>query len=106
MNHGAPEAPVLVEARTVGDKFELSVANGGPAIPEAVRARLFQPFVRGATTGRAQGLGLGLFIVSEIARAHGGAVDVSSTDAETRFAFSMPRLAEGRRDTAPPTPTG
>ena len=39
-----------------------------------------------------QGLGLGLFIVNEIAKAHGGAMDVISTDEETRFTFVMPLI--------------
>ena len=39
---------------------------------------------------RRQGLGLGLYIASEIARAHGGKIDVGSSPAETRFTFRMP----------------
>jgi phosphoserine phosphatase RsbU/P len=40
-----------------------------------------------------QGLGLGLYIVSEIARAHGGEISVTSSATETRFTFRMPKIA-------------
>jgi sigma-B regulation protein RsbU (phosphoserine phosphatase) len=52
--------------------------------------RLFQPFYRLAEQGSQQGLGLGLYIASEIARAHGGRIDVTSSPEETRFTFRMP----------------
>ena len=53
--------------------FALSVSNAGDPIPPDVMAQLFQPFYRG-TVKRMQGLGL--FIASEIARAHGGTLDL------------------------------
>jgi sigma-B regulation protein RsbU (phosphoserine phosphatase) len=90
ITHGAPEIPVEVEARSDGDKFVLSVTNGGIPIPLHAQANLFQPFFRGSVRDSQQGLGLGLFIVDEIAKAHGGVMDVISTDAATRFSFSMP----------------
>ena len=49
---------------------------------------LFKPFHRGLNA--MQGLGLGLYIASEIARAHDGTLDVSSTPERTRFTFRMP----------------
>jgi signal transduction histidine kinase len=60
---------------------------------EAAKAGLFQPFTRGPHRANQQGLGLGLglYIASEIAKAHGGALEVASTPAETRFTFRMPR---------------
>ena len=90
MTHGAPGVPIEVEAHTVGGRFVLSVANGGVPIPPAARAQLFQPFFRGGVRRSQQGLGLGLFIVNEIAKAHGGSMDVASSEEETRFTFSMP----------------
>jgi signal transduction histidine kinase len=89
LTYGTPGAPVRVQASTNGH-FELSVANQGPVIPAATMQRLFAPFTRGAVRPDQQGLGLGLYIASEIARAHGGAIDVSSTAEETRFTFRMP----------------
>ena len=52
--------------------------------------RLFQPFYRGEIRASLQGLGLGLFIASEIAKAHGGTLEVDSSAEETRFTFQMP----------------
>jgi len=68
----------------------LSVANAGDPIPPATIAKLFQPFYRGTVKRSLQGLGLGLFIASEIARAHGGTLQVTSIEGETRFTFRMP----------------
>jgi sigma-B regulation protein RsbU (phosphoserine phosphatase) len=55
--------------------------------------RLFQPFTREDVRPSKQGLGLGLYISAEIARAHGGSLTVSSDDAETRFTFVIPATA-------------
>jgi len=94
VTHGAPDTPIVCEARTTGESFELSVTNGGPPIPEGQRDKLFQPFFRGEPGGSQHGLGLGLFIVSEIARAHRGVMDMTSTADETRFRLLMPRQRE------------
>lgn len=90
VTHGALGVPIEVEAHISDGRFVLSVANGGVPIPPAARAQLFQPFFRGAVRRSQQGLGLGLFIVNEIAKAHGGSMDVDSSEEETRFTFSMP----------------
>jgi len=88
--HGASEEPVLVHASTLGGAFELSVANQGEPIPPSTIERLFQPFFRVAARPSQQGLGLGLYIASEIAKAHGGSLSVTSDKSETRFTFRMP----------------
>ena len=90
LTHGGSEGPVRVRAATDGGAFELSVANAGEPIPPATLGRLFQPFVRASVRRGQQGLGLGLYIAAEIARAHGGTLEVASTPAETRFTFTMP----------------
>jgi signal transduction histidine kinase len=90
--YGAADRPVRVHAAADGGMFELSVANAGEPIPAAARERLFEPFARGDVRPDQQGLGLGLYIASEIARAHGGRIEVASSDDETRFTFRM-RLA-------------
>jgi signal transduction histidine kinase len=90
--HGAATSPIWVKAAVDENWFELSVANGGEPIPDAVLERIFQPFSRGAVKPDQQGLGLGLFIASEIARAHGGTLDVASSPEETRFTFRMPLI--------------
>jgi light-regulated signal transduction histidine kinase (bacteriophytochrome) len=88
--HGSADQPVDVTASTDNGTFELSVANSGDPIPAEVMKQLFQPFYHGAIRPAMQGLGLGLFIASEIARAHGGTLTVASSDIETRFTFRMP----------------
>ena len=90
LTHGSPDTPVSVRAAINSDVFELSVANTGNPIPPAVMEGLFQPFSRRAVEPRQQGLGLGLFIASEIARAHDGTLSMSSDQSETRFTLRMP----------------
>lgn len=65
------------------------MSNQGAPIPEAMLDQLFKPFVRRAG-GHLHGLGLGLYIAAEIARAHGGTPTVASLPAETRFTLRMP----------------
>ena len=93
--HGRPEGVVTV--RLDGSEAEtviLDVHNGG-SIPASVMPSLFDPF-RGTRSrrdsSRGLGLGLGLFIVKEITEAHGGTVQVSSSEPEgTRFVVRLPR---------------
>jgi phosphoserine phosphatase RsbU/P len=90
LTHGASNKPVQVGARTQGGMFELWVANAGEPIPESAIPKLFEPFFRGDVRDSRQGLGLGLYIASQIAQAHGGRLAVSSTLEETCFTFIMP----------------
>ncbi|MDB5132821.1 MAG: ATP-binding region ATPase domain protein [Mucilaginibacter sp.] len=95
--HGNKDSPVIVKISSGKGGFLLSVANAGKKIPEAAMARLFQPFSRGEVKPGQEGLGLGLFISSEIARAHRGTLDVISTDDETIFTFHMPLNADSEK---------
>ena len=90
LTHGSVERPVGVEAGLRDGIFELAVTNGGSAIAPGQLDALFQPFSRPNGNSGRQGLGLGLFIASEIATAHGGTIGVVSSDDETRFTFTMP----------------
>lgn len=94
--HGADTAPVRVGASTEADRFELFVANAGDPIPASTLERLFHPFARGAERPEKQGLGLGLYIAFEIARAHGGSLTVASSPEETRFTLRMPLSQQPR----------
>jgi phosphoserine phosphatase RsbU/P len=67
------------------------------------RKRLFQPFYRGEAHGPSQGLGLGLYIAAEIAKAHGGTIEVDSSETETRFMFRMPLEGDGSLRPSPST---
>jgi sigma-B regulation protein RsbU (phosphoserine phosphatase) len=90
LTYGAKDQPVRVRAISGGGYFELSVANACDPIPAAAMERLFQPFYRSAVHHNREGLGLGLYIAHEIAKAHGGTLGVTSTQEETRFTFRMP----------------
>lgn len=89
--HGAENGAIRVAASLQGDgALELSVANPGEPIPEEMVQHLFKAFHRGQVRHNAEGLGLGLYIASQIAEAHGGRIDVHSDTQETRFTFRMP----------------
>jgi PAS domain S-box-containing protein len=100
VRYGAPGEPITVRASGDGDRVRLSVHNRGSPIPEETLPLLFRPFQRGAhaPNGRGTGLGLGLYIVGEIARAHGGELRAHSSAAEgTTFELLLPRRAERAR---------
>jgi phosphoserine phosphatase RsbU/P len=90
LTHGARDQPVRVGAKTEGEEFTIWIANAGEPIPEAAMQKLFEPFFRGEVRNSRNGLGLGLHIASQIAQAHGGRIEVTSTADETRFVFRMP----------------
>jgi PAS domain S-box-containing protein len=102
--HGRPGSAVTV--RLDGrqpDTLVLEVHNPG-TIPEALQPTLFDPF-RGTRHRRdhSRGLGLGLFIVRELVRAHGGTVEVSSSEPDgTTFTIRLPRRAAAGPRAAPP----
>ncbi len=88
--HGVETEPVRISASLKDGHLEICVRNGGTPIPEEAISRLFQPFRRGDLRPSMQGLGLGLYIASEIAKAHGGTIGVTSDEIETCFTFRMP----------------
>jgi signal transduction histidine kinase len=90
LTHGAPDSPVEISARSSDGSFVLSVANAGEPIPGDKTERLFQPFTQSAEGSSPNGLGLGLYIASEIAKAHDGSLAVTSDEGETRFTLTMP----------------
>jgi signal transduction histidine kinase len=88
IKHGAKAEGVKVRVRG-DDAVVLTVHNAG-AIPPERMSTLFEPFQRG--TQRREGLGLGLYIVDQIVRAHGGTVAATSTAADgTTFTVTWPR---------------
>jgi sigma-B regulation protein RsbU (phosphoserine phosphatase) len=93
LSHGAVDAPIKVEAISRAGELRVSVANVGEPIPPQTMVRLFQPFYRGEVRSSLQGLGLGLYIASQIAQAHGGALSVTSDASQTVFTFVMATTA-------------
>lgn len=74
--------------------LELHVHNEGPPIPADLQAHVFEPMRRGTNTTlrSSRSIGLGLYIVREIATAHGGSVEVRSDAMEgTTFSVRLPR---------------
>jgi sigma-B regulation protein RsbU (phosphoserine phosphatase) len=96
--YGAPDHPIRIISIVGNDEVSVCVHNHGPSIPEHLRQRLFEPMVRGTSATRSQrSVGLGLFIVREIARAHGGRITVSSSESEgTTFRATFPRFASSQ----------
>jgi signal transduction histidine kinase len=84
----------LIELRAIGDGREIvfEVVDAGLGIPPEALDRIFDRFGRGdaARTRSAGGVGLGLSIVTAIARAHGGSCTVSSGPGQTAFALRLP----------------
>jgi sigma-B regulation protein RsbU (phosphoserine phosphatase) len=93
-SHGASDTPVEVSAHIIDGILEVAVSNSGNPIPGDTLERLFQPFFRGNDVGGTQGLGLGLHISSEIAKAHGGTLSVSSSPELTTFLLRIPAVEE------------
>lgn len=88
ITHGEAGAPVELRAATSDDALTISVANRGKRIPADVLPKLFRPYF---SASEKSGLGLGLFIASRIAEAHGGTLTAESDDERTAFTFTMPR---------------
>ena len=92
VEHGPPDEPVDVTVTGHADRVVLAVHNRGDPIPPEVAARLFEPYVRANRKGPRPGLGLGLYIAAEIARAHGGSIRAeSSAEDGTTFTVELPR---------------
>ena len=90
VDHGDGTVAVRISGED-SNRVILSVHNQGPPIPPERLPDVFDPFRRGEDGG--DGLGLGLFIVREIVRAHEGTVEVASTAQGTTFTVSLPREA-------------
>ena len=87
---GAPNGPgaVTVTGKTAGALAEITISDNGPGMPDRVRQRLFQPF---SGSVRPEGAGLGLAISRELARGHGGELELAdSGPGGTTFLLRLP----------------
>ncbi|MDB5929921.1 MAG: hypothetical protein JWR60_1628 [Polaromonas sp.] len=102
--YGDPAAPIIVTSSSGEDACSVAVQNQGTPIPQEKMANLFQPMVRGShDDSKSHSVGLGLFIVNEIAKAHGGSMTVVSTPEQgTVFTAHFPY----RQPQAAPAPDG
>lgn len=91
VGHSPAESAVAIRLRCDHERAELEVENYGPDIPAEELETLFDAFRRGTSRPRqSRGLGLGLYIVAEIVKAHGGTVFASSEGGQTRFTVTLP----------------
>lgn len=95
LKHGAPEGLVKITAQAEDSDLVLSVWNGGEPIPPENIDKICEPFWRESLSGNREGLGLGLYICSQIVRAHGGTLSVtSSQEGGTSFTARLPLDAD------------
>jgi signal transduction histidine kinase len=89
--NGAP-GEVVVRAQGDGDRIMLTVADGGPGIPEADRGRAVERFVRLEQSRSAPGSGLGLSLAAAVARLHGGELRLEDNHPGLRSIIMLPRV--------------
>ncbi|MFC3198291.1 ATP-binding protein [Parapedobacter deserti] len=89
ITHGAPTSPIDVIGKADAACWSIAVANKGKVIPDKDLPNLFLPFNREKSRPSQQGLGLGLYIASEIAKAHQGRLEVASDDSQTCFTLTV-----------------
>lgn len=92
--YGAEGSTVTVSTHVEEETVTISVHNVGAPIPTGLLKNLFEPMIRGShDNAELRSVGLGLFIVREIVRAHHGEITVSSTvELGTTFTATFPRL--------------
>ena len=90
IKHGSINQPISTEIKAQNGIFSIKVTNSGDKIPDDRILNLFKPFFTTNASNNSSGLGLGLYISSEIANAHGGKMKVSSSNEKTVFEFIMP----------------
>jgi signal transduction histidine kinase len=84
----AGSGKIDIELRRKGESLEIRIEDNGPGIADAVRDRLFEPFV---SHGKENGTGMGLTVVQKILQDHGGDVAVEQTSASgTTFRINIP----------------
>ena len=91
LQHGAEDRPIEVVCDATDEAALVSVRNEGEPIPEDRLPSLFEPLEHTEDADEKGSLGLGLFIVRELVRAHGGSVRVHSDAEATEFTIAIPR---------------
>jgi signal transduction histidine kinase len=97
IKYGETDAPVRVVLTGEGASVRIEVVNSGPGLEQSDLNQIFDPLKRGSVQHHDtyDSLGLGLYIVREVARAHGGEIDVRSDKGETVFAVRLPCRNKG-----------
>jgi signal transduction histidine kinase len=87
----ASRKPIVVSVQRTGETAQITVTDRGPGIPQAEQEHVFERFERGAASDRSGSYGLGLWIVRELARLHGGNVTLESTPGQgASFTVTLP----------------
>jgi len=101
IQHGDPASPIALSALLQGGIAVVKIHNEGNPIPPELRVNIFEPLRRGDTHREAPNsfsMGLGLYIVATIAKAHGGEIDVESTVEDgTTFTVKLPVAVDDAR---------
>jgi len=92
--YGEPDGAVRVALLGGETEVRIAVSNSGPAIDTETLGQIFEPLKRGTPNEQHPGLGLGLYIVREIAKGHGGTAEAHSDDRETVFTVLLPRIKQ------------
>ncbi|SDF04675.1 PAS domain-containing sensor histidine kinase [Thalassobaculum litoreum] len=95
VTHGDPGDPIQVDAVFSDGRLKISVCNSGQPIPASSLDTLYQPFFKGGSQSSPHGLGLGLFISSEIVSAHGGEIGVTCDEDIVCFNVDIPARKPG-----------
>jgi signal transduction histidine kinase len=91
---GATSSPKTIKVRAAAEedgRIVLTVSDNGPGIPEAMRAKVIERFVRLEESRSVPGSGLGLSLVSAVARLHGGELQLESNEPGLRAVLVLPR---------------
>jgi signal transduction histidine kinase len=102
IQHGSVDSPVVLSIRGEASNVFIEVHNGGDPIPPDELPKIFDPMVRGSSaehpkTSRPGSIGMGLYIAREVAKSHGGQIDVTSTARDgTAFIIRLPREAAAK----------
>jgi two-component system, OmpR family, sensor kinase len=105
--HTPPGTHVRASVRRQGRSVVLEVADDGPGVPDELRDRVFERFVRGAgdsAVATRRGTGLGLAIVEAVAHGHGGTVELADSDVGARFVVTLPASSLPDRQDEPAEP--
>jgi PAS domain S-box-containing protein len=96
--HAGRDARIVLEVVSTGDAIHLTVEDDGPGIPDELKDQVFEPFTQGPSTQRyaSPGTGIGLTLVAEFVRLHGGSVRVvDGRDGGARFEIVLPKGLDG-----------
>lgn len=102
LQHGSPDFPVTLSLRGESANVFIDIHNGGDPVPPGELPNIFDPLIRGSSAERPKSnrpgsIGMGLYIAREVAKSHGGRIDVISTvEAGTSFTICLPRQAAPR----------